>query len=171
VRARRVGETHGRGGIVAGQEPVAQRSAERVAGTEAVHDLDPDRRHHLAPLLGGHKDALAAQLHDGQARAEGQERRGSALRLELADSDRHLGSVPHDDARMPKRRSVTLRRGGRVGPQHRPPVEVEDRRAVRPAQRERLHRRRQAGVVREPRAGGPEDRRVADRLGVEVLDG
>ena len=56
--------------VPAGQQPVAQRPAERVTGAEAVDDLDRHRRHldRLVPVVREH--ALGALLDDRQADAE-----------------------------------------------------------------------------------------------------
>ena len=94
-RAGAVGESHALGRRPAGQQAVAERAAERVAGAEAADDRHAQPRHELALVRRGDEHALAALLDDGQPAAAREQRVGRA------SEDRRVPTATRHSSRLP----------------------------------------------------------------------
>ena len=96
-----VGEAHHPLDVPAGQQPVAQRPAERVAGAEPVEHVDRHRRDLDGDLSSSGQDALGALLDDGQLDAElVQLPRGGLQRFPLPHRDVALLEVADGHGRV-----------------------------------------------------------------------
>src|SRR5260370_11912146 len=123
----RVREAHHLLDVPAGQQAMAERAAERVAGAEAVDDVDRHRRHLHRDGTVVSEDALGPLLDNCEADAELVQRLRGGQRLSLGLRCVALAGVAYRDAHM--RQSLPhpvpgllLRRHA-----HRPVVKVEDR--------------------------------------------
>jgi hypothetical protein len=150
---------------------VAERSSERITRSQAIEDARFDRRD--GHLVAGRPRvrALAAPLHDHQARPKLEERRGGRPRFAQSRCHLHLVRVPHNDGRPA---SGLGRQAPRViagPPEGWAMVEIMDRDVAPPACVQRGQRGRATRLVGESRAGRPEQRRGGDGLEVEFLAG
>ena len=153
-----------------GQQPVAQRAAEGVAGAQAVDDVDRHRRHHDR-LVAAHAEHPAGPCLTTPGR-----RRRRAARRRPRSGSRSPIATSHS-SRLPTATSACSTRGPDVrvrrlggAPEHRPVVEVEHGHAVR--------RRAPPAPPWSPSATAPGDRPVPvtqkmsaarDRLEVELV--
>ena len=79
---------------------VHQRAAERVAGAEPVHDVQPHRRHLDDAVRGPRQHAVGPLLDDRDLDAEVEEGRGRLDRVARPDRHLDLVAVPHGDRRV-----------------------------------------------------------------------
>ena len=95
-----VGELEDAAQVPAREQAVAQGAAERVAGAEAVDDVDGEGRHLDALVAGRGEHALGALLDDGELDAALEQRVGRPLRVGLADGDLALLAVADGDGHV-----------------------------------------------------------------------
>ncbi len=168
---------------------MTERTAERVSGAETVDDLDRQGRNvgDGAVAVDG-EDALGALLDDGELDPGGEQGAGGRVRLALPGGDLALVEIADGDGGVRKGLAVAgggngvdgvVRDGvaGVVAPEHRAPVQVEDREgagSLPAADRSGLApgaQRRQRGRAARFRAQAgarhPEDPGRADRVQVE----
>ena len=111
------------------EQPVAQRPAERVPRAEPVDHLHRHRRDlRDRPVAVDRQHALRAPLDHRQLHPGREQRPRRRVRLRLAGGDRALLGVA-DGHRRVRQRPLVVRRRVSPPPQHRPPVQVEDRRS------------------------------------------
>ena len=146
------------------QQAGGERRRERVAGADPAQDLDVDAGHGVAPASVVTSETPPEPCLSTIERGAGirRDRRAQAGRGELR-------VAADEDVGQPGRPRDQRRRLGRVGPQRRPPVEVEDRRRRRApaAGRESLARGAGAsssGPARSARsvAGHDDERRLGE---------
>ena len=112
-RAGGVGEPHRPLQVPAGEQAVAQRAAEGVAGAEAVDHLDRDRRHLDALVRRGPASTpLRALLDDGQLDAGGRAApRAAACGSRSPTAASHSSRLPTATVTCAQRLAATQRAG------------------------------------------------------------
>ena len=132
---------------VAAQQPPAERGGERVAGAEAVHDLDRVRRRPPPARCRAHvhRRAAAAVL---AARPRPRPRSSSRVGSPRPTAAAISSSEPSTTSAMAGGIAHAGGVVGRVVPQHRPPVEVEHRGAGAAGARLQQRPRRRAATAR-----------------------
>ena len=136
------------------QEPGGERRRERVAGADPAQDVDRDAGHRVAPA-GVISETPSRPCLSTMSVGPGPSTATSGRRPTAANSS----SLP---MRMSLRAGGAGDEGGRLGrrrPEHRPPVEVEDRHRERPAR----GGRRAAPRGARASSTGPAPRRAATR--------
>src|SRR5690606_32546640 len=128
-----VGEAHTGLQRRAGQQHVAQRSAEGIAGAEPVEDLDGDGRDVVAAGVVHGQDPVWTALHDGGGDAELAQCRSGLFRVAGADGGLAFVEVAHGDRGVAQRGSVVDSSGLARLPEHRAVVQVEHRVTTAPA--------------------------------------
>ena len=162
--------------LPAGQQPVHQRAAERVAGAETADDLDRVRGYDGRPVGGGDEHSVAAHLHQRQLDAAREQPLGRLVRVAGADRDLDLGPVADGDGHVVEHRVVLGARLLRRRPEHLAPVEVEDGPAARAGLRtwapgQHLELGGARGLDAHAGAGHPQDRHVGHHVPRDVLGG
>src|ERR1700712_4631804 len=122
-----VGEAQDGLQIPAGQQPVAQGTAESVAGTETIDDVDRGRRHLERDVLRHTQNTPRALFDDGDLDSGFQQRLGGAHGFCFADGDLALFLVTDGDRDVGERFAHLCAGLRRVLPEHRSVVEIQDR--------------------------------------------
>jgi len=140
---------------------VAQRAAEGIARAEPVHNLDFDRRHLHGLLPRRAEHAVLSTLDDGKVGTELEQRlRGPPGFERLTESHRHLLGVPDDHRGARKRLAIPSPSVLERRPEHCAIVEIVDGERSTAAPAESGKRGRPTRLLREPRPGRPEQRRL-----------
>ncbi len=135
---------------------MAERAAECVACPEAADDVDGHGRHEGTGACGrGDVDAVAAELDDRQLQAALEQPLCRLLVVAGPDCDLALDAVADRRGHMVERRADLTAAFLRGGPEHRAPVEIEDRVLAPPAGIEAGVHGGARGLVREARSRDP----------------
>ena len=164
-----VREAHHPFDVPAGQQPVAQRAAERVTGAEPVEHVDRHRRHldRHGPVVREH--ALRTLLDDRETDAELVQRAGGGQRLPLPHRGIALVEVADRDGHMRQRLLDPVPGLLPRVPEHRPVIQVQDGDLPSPSRLQRGEGRGTARLGAKTGPGDPEDTRRADGVQVQFL--
>src|SRR5690242_5339985 len=163
-----VGEAHHPFGIPAREQPVAQRPAERVAGAEAVHDVDGHWRDLGGGRAVGGEDALGALLDDGELHARVVQLARRPEWFPGADGGVALVEVAHRHGRV-RQRLLDPVPGLLAGrPEHRAVVQVEDGDVFPGSGPEGGQGGGAARLLGQAGDGNPEDAGLSDGVEVEL---